>query len=182
MDRRLILELLPGIAFLIGNAVHGLFWGAGAAAAATLIAVALRWRWDGQTPWLAVATLLLTLVLTGAAIVLNNATFVLVRPTVGALAFAAIVAVGALPSPSLLQRALGYRLQLTDGGWRVLHGAWIAAALGAALANEIARRALAPDGWAIFNALSDVGLFALIWLLTRLVAERYWIDRTSAPQ
>lgn len=42
MDRRLVLELLPGIAFLAGAMVVDLFWGAGAAAAATALAVGLR--------------------------------------------------------------------------------------------------------------------------------------------
>lgn len=179
MDRRLVLELLPGIAFLIGNAMGDLLWGAGAAVLATALAVALRWRWDGRLPWLAVATLLLTFVLTGASLVLRDAAFITLRPTIGALAFAALVGAGALARPPLLRRSLGYRLHLTGRGWSVLHGAWIAAALLSALANEIARRALEPDGWALFNALSDPALFALVWLATRTVAERHWNDAGS---
>ncbi|MEO1689520.1 MAG: hypothetical protein AAFU61_16635, partial [Pseudomonadota bacterium] len=72
MDRRLVLEFLPGAAFLLGNAVAGLVWAAAVAVAATTLAVALRWRWDGRMPWLAVSTLALALVLTGFGVTLNN--------------------------------------------------------------------------------------------------------------
>ncbi|MEM9784434.1 MAG: septation protein IspZ, partial [Pseudomonadota bacterium] len=95
MDRRLILELLPGVAFLLGNAIGGLLWAAAVAVVATAVAVGTRWRWDGRMPWLAVSTLVLALVLTGFGVAFNNETFVLIRPTVGAFAFAAISGVGA---------------------------------------------------------------------------------------
>lgn len=176
MDRRLFLELFPGLAFLLGYELGGLFWAAGATAAATSLAVALRWKWDGQVPWLAVATLLLVLVLTAAGLVLQDATFIMVRPTVGALAFAAILALGALARPSLLRRSLEYKLHIEDTGWRVLHFAWVLLALFSAAANEVARRVLSVDHWAIYNVISDPALFGLIWIATRGVAERYWIE------
>ena len=180
MDRRLILELLPGMAFLLGNAIGGLLWAAAVAIVATALAVGLRWRWDGRVPWLAVSTLVLALVLTGFGIAFNDETFVLIRPTVGALAFAAIIGVGALVRPSLLQRTLDYRLRIDQQGWRVLHLAWIALALLSALANEIAHRALTTDQWAIYNVLSDPALIGLIWVATRSVAKRHWIEEADA--
>ncbi|MCR9222001.1 MAG: septation protein IspZ [Alphaproteobacteria bacterium] len=182
MDRRLLLEILPGVAFLLGNAAGGLLWAAGAAAAATGVAVAIRWRWDGCAPWLAVATLVLALVLTAFGVVLNDETFVLVRPTIGALAFAAILAVGALARPSLLRRTLGYRLRIKEAGWRVLHLVWIALALLSAAANEIAWRALTTDQWALYNVLSDPALIGLIYLGTRLVAQRYWVIEENGEE
>ncbi len=174
MDRRLLLEILPGIAFLIGNAAGGLLWAAGVAVAATCLAVGLRWRWDGQVPWLAVAILFVALILTGFGVVLNDETFVLLRPTVGALAFGGILAVGALMQPSLLKRTLGYRIRIEDAGWTALHLAWIALALLSAAGKEITRRVLTTDHWAIYNALSDPVLIGLIWLATRSIAVRYW--------
>ncbi len=179
MDRRLFLELLPGIAFLIGNFLSGLLAAAGAAVVATTVAVAVRWRWDGCVSWLAVSTLVLALVLTGFGIFLNDTTFVLIRPTVGALAFAAILAVGALARPSVLERTLGYKLTIEARGWPLLHIAWIALAICSALSNEVARWVLSTDQWAIYNFFSDPALFALVWLATRLIAERYWIAESS---
>ncbi|MEM9426331.1 MAG: septation protein IspZ, partial [Pseudomonadota bacterium] len=120
MDRRLILEFLPGIAFLLGNAYGGLLWAAAVTVVATAVAVALRWRWDASVPWLAVATFVLAVILTAFGVALNDETFVLVRPTVGAVAFAGILAAGAFARPSLLERTLGYRLKLEREGWVAL--------------------------------------------------------------
>ena len=174
MDRRLILELLPGPAFLLGNAFGGLLWAAAAATAATALSVALRWNWDGRVPWLAASTLVLALTLTAFGVLLEDELFVLIRPTVGAVAFAVILAGGALAKPSLLERTLDYVLVVDARAWPVLHVTWIAIALFFAAANEIARRALTTDHWAVFNVLSDPALFGFIWLATRLIAERYW--------
>jgi intracellular septation protein len=74
--------------------------------------VAFRWRWDGSLPWLALSTLILTLVLTGFGIAFEDETYVLIRPTVGLLAFGGILAAGARARPSLLERTLAYRLTI----------------------------------------------------------------------
>ena len=176
MDRRLALEFLPGAAFLLGNAYGGLLWAAAVTVVATAVAVALRWRWDGSIPWLAVTTLVLAGILTVFGLALNDETFVLIRPTVGAVAFAGILTIGAFTKPSLLERTLGYRLQLEKAGWTVLHGAWISLSLLSAVANEVARRLLSTDQWAFFNVASDPTLFGLIYLATRLTAEWYWVE------
>ena len=151
-------------------------WAAGATVVATAVSVVLRFHWDRAIPWLAVATLVLAAILTGFGLALNDETFVLVRPTVGALAFAAILACGASTRPSLLRRTLSYRLRIDDAGWRVLHVAWISLALLSGVANEVARRALTRDQWAIYNVASDPVLFFLIYVATRLIAEWYWVD------
>ncbi|MBO6754787.1 MAG: septation protein IspZ [Roseibium sp.] len=176
MDRRLTLEFLPGAAFLLGNAYGGLLWAAAVTVFATAVAVALRWRWDGSIPWLAVSTLILAIILTAFGLSLNDETFVLVRPTVGAAAFAIILAIGAFAKPSLLERTLGYRLHLEKAGWVILHAAWTGLSLMSALANEFARRLLSTDQWAFYNVASDPALFALIYLATRIIAEWYWVE------
>ena len=180
MDRRLVLEFLPGVAFLLGHAYGGLLWAAGITVIATAVAVALRWRWDGSVPWLAVSILVLVMVLTGFGIALQDETFVLVRPTVGAVAFAGIIAIGAFVRPSLLKRTLGYRLQIHETGWHLLHVAWIGISLLSGLANEFRRRFLTTDQWAIYNVASDPVLVGLIYLATRWIAEQYWIEETSS--
>lgn len=180
MDRRLALELLPGIAFLVGHWVGGLFWGAGLSVVATALAVGLRWRWDGAIPWLAVATFVLIAVLTVTGVLLKDDSFVQLRPTVGSLAFAAILAVGAFARPSLLWRTLHYKLQLTPHGWHLLHAAWVGLALLAAGANEVARQVLSTDHWVIFNLAADPALFGLIWIATRGLAEFYWDEDQDA--
>ena len=63
MDRRLLLEFLPGIVFLLVNAISTLFIATAMAIVAACVAVALRYRIDGQIPFIAVATVVLSVVL-----------------------------------------------------------------------------------------------------------------------
>ncbi|MBL4556574.1 MAG: septation protein IspZ [Rhodobacteraceae bacterium] len=114
-----------GPAFLLGNALGGIFAGAGLAAVATALAVFLRWRWDRALPLLAISIFGLTIVLLASGLILNDTTYVKVSNTVGSLVFAAMIGLGMCLRPSLLRRTLDYSIHMADHGWRALHLAWI---------------------------------------------------------
>lgn len=125
-------------------------------------------------PWLALATLALALALLAAGLAREDAAFVKMRATIGGVAFAAILAAGAAMRPSLLRRSLGYKLRMDAAGWQRLHVAWIALALLLAAANEVVRRSTSDATWAIYHAVAGPVAFALVYLLTRVVATRHW--------
>lgn len=174
MDKRLVVEIVPGPAFLIGNVVGGIFMGAGFATAATALAILLRWRWDRTLPLMAISIFGLTIVLLIVGLVLNDATYVKISNTVGSIAFAAIVAFGMLLEPSLLRRTLGYSLHMTTDGWRILHIGWIGLSVARAAANEIMWRNFSDRTWAIYNGVSDVAWVGFFFIITSIVAHRYW--------
>ncbi|MFN3262026.1 MAG: inner membrane-spanning protein YciB [Pikeienuella sp.] len=174
MDKRLVMELMPGPAFLIGNAIGGIFVGAGFATAATAMAVFLRWRWDRTLPLMAISILLLTVVLLGAGLVLDDTTFVKISNTLGSLAFALIVAFGMMLRPSLLRRTLGHSIRMNARGWRVLHIGWISLSVARAAANEAVWRTMSDDAWALYNGVSDIAWIALFFVVTSVLARRYW--------
>ncbi|GGK19556.1 inner membrane-spanning protein YciB [Salinarimonas ramus] len=174
MDKRLMVELIPGPAFLIGHLLGGIFVGAGLATLATALAIALRWRWDRTLPLMAISIFGLTIVLLTIGLVLDDTTYVKVSNTVGSLAFAAIVAGGMLLRPSLLRRTLGYTIHMTDAGWRTLHLAWIALSVARAAANEVVWRGFSDDVWAVYNGVSDIAWIGLFFVVTSMVANRYW--------
>lgn len=174
MDKRLLVEFIPGIAFLIGHALDGLFLGAGLATLATAVAIFLRWRWDKDLPWLAIAIFALTVVLVIAALIFEDATFIKISATVGSLAFAGIIAVGMIPRPSLLKRSLGYKMQITEVGWTTLHLTWIGLSVARAGLNEAVWRTLSDTIWAVYNGVSDFVWFALFYMVTSAIAHRHW--------
>ncbi len=174
MDKRLIVELIPGPAFLVGNALGGIFMGAGVATLATAIAILLRWRWDRSLPWMAISIFGLTIALLALGLVFEDVTYVKVSSTLGSLAFAAIVAFGMLMRPSLLQRTLGYSIHMTPNGWTILHLGWIGLSLARASANELVWRNASDRVWALYNGASDVAWIGLFFLITWIVAHRYW--------
>lgn len=178
MDKRLVMELIPGPVFLIGNAVGGLFVGAGAASIATVVAILLRWRWDRSLPWMAISIFVLTLVLLTTGLVLDDTAYVKLSNTIGSVAFAAIIAAGMLLRPSLLRRTLGYKIHMTAHGWHILHGSWIFLSLARAAANEIIWRNVSDRTWAIYNGVSDIAWIGVFFLVTFAVAHRYWDEPT----
>lgn len=174
MDKRLLVELIPGPAFLIGNVFGGIFMGAGFAAVATALAILLRWRWDRTLPLMAISIFSLTAVLLGVGLIVDNTLYVKISNTVGSLVFAAIVAFGMLLKPSLLRRTLGYSIHMTKKGWRILHLSWISLSMARAMANEIVWRNLSDQAWAIYNGVSDIAWIGVFFLVTSVLAHRYW--------
>ena len=174
MDKRLIVELLPGPAFLLGNALGGIFVGAGFGVAATIAAILLRWRWDRRLPLLALSIFGLTIVLLGLGLVMDDTTYVKISNTAGSLAFAAIIAAGAWLQPSLLRRTLGYSIHVSDAGWRMLHIGWITLSLARAALNEAIWRSTSDGAWALYNGISDIVWIGLFFAVTFAVAHLYW--------
>jgi intracellular septation protein len=177
MDKRLMVELLPGPAFLVGNALGGIFLGAGLGALATALAILLRWRWDRSLPWLAIAIFGLTVILLAFGLVLDDTTYIKLSNTIGSLVFAAIIAAGLLARPSLLERTLGHSIRMTARGWSTLHGVWIFLSLARAGANEIVWRTTSDQTWAVYNGVSDLAWIGAFVLATHVTAHRHWQDR-----
>lgn len=176
MDRRLLLEFAPGAVFLIANLLWDLFAASAAAIATATVSIVLRYRIDGAVPFLALATAVLSATLLCVGFLLDDERFIKVRPTVGAVAFAVIVAVGASFKPPLLQRSLGYKLLVTDAGWRLLHRAWAGLALSLALLNELVWRTTPTDLWVAYSAAASPLAFAAYYGVTRAVASAHWIE------
>ena len=174
MDKRLVVELTPGPAFLVGNALGGIFLGAGFTTLATIAAIGLRWRWDRALPWMAMSIFLLTLVLLATGLALDDTTYVKISNTIGSLAFAGIIALGMLLRPSLLQRTLGYSISMTARGWRMLHVSWISVSVARAAANEAVWRNTTDSTWALYNGISDIAWIGVFFLVTYAVARRFW--------
>ena len=76
--------------------------------------------------------------------------------------------------PTLIERALGGFVFLTERGWRVLTFRWIALAIGWAVANEVARHGLSTDDWVTFVTVMSVASIISYVVATRLTAPRYW--------
>ncbi|MEL6465228.1 MAG: septation protein IspZ [Pseudomonadota bacterium] len=174
MDKRLIVEFAPGVAFVLGDALGGIWVGSAFAAFATLVAIVLRWRWDQSLPWLALGIFALTAILVTAGFLFNDATFVKISATVGSVAFAGIIAVGLFFRPSLLERTLGYKLRLTKQGWLMMHFAWIGVTLSRAGANEVVWRNATDRIWVLYNGFSDIGWFGLFFAVTWGVSWMFW--------
>ncbi|WP_052500998.1 inner membrane-spanning protein YciB [Jannaschia aquimarina] len=174
MDRRLALELLPGIVFVAVNAAAGLFAATAAATVAAVMAVVLLWRTEREVPLLAVASVVLMFALLAVGWLLEDERFLKIRSTVGYAAFALFVAAGALMRPPLLARTLGQKLDLVPRAWPALHLVWAGVLLLFAGANEVIWRTQETDVWVWWSVADGWLAFAAIYGATWVAAWWWW--------
>lgn len=174
LDQRLLLEFLPGLVFLVVNAVSTLFVATGAAILAAMLAVFLRYRIDRQIPFIAISTVALSVVLFGIGLVMDDERYIKIKSTIGGTLFACILLSGLAFRPSLLQRSLGYRLDMLPMGWTLLHLSWAAMALLLAAANELVWRNSSTDTWVAYNVASGPVAIGLYWAITWCIAWYWW--------
>ena len=128
---------------------------------------------------MAISIFVLTVVLLTVGLILEDTTYVKVSNTIGSIGFAAIVGLGLFLNPSLLRRTLGHSIQMEPSGWWVLHLGWVVLSIARAVANEIVWRTLSDRTWAIYNGVSDIAWIGLFFVVTSVVAHRYWEDEGS---
>lgn len=174
MDRRLLLEFLPGLVFLAANALSTLFIATGAAIAAAIVATYLRYKMDGQIPFIAVSTVLLSVILFSVGLALDDERYIKIRPTIGGAAFACILLGGLAFKPPLLERSLGYRLDILPTGWTLLHVSWACLAFVMAGMNELVWRNTSTDAWVTYNVVSGPVAIGLYWGITWCIAWYWW--------
>lgn len=180
LNVRTLSELFPALVFFLVNYGWGLMAATGAVMIATLISVASGMVMERRIPFLAVVTLVLVLGLGGASLLLDSDVFIKIRPTIGDCLFAGALAVGLYFRPSLLERALGTTIKLTEPGWRILTLWWIAFALFLALLNEMAWRTLDTDSWVtVRTVLAPLTIVGYV-LITRFLADYYWDEAADA--
>ena len=120
LNRHILFEIAPGIIFLIVNGVRGLMAATVAVIIATVVFTLLGFLIERRIPVFPIVTVVLVLFLGGAALLFKDALFIKIKPTIGNALFAAMLVAGLLLRPSLLARALGGQVYLTEKGWKVL--------------------------------------------------------------
>ena len=174
LNRHMLLELSPVAVFFIANWGWGLMTATAAVMAATVVCVGIGWARERRVPMLGIVTVVMVLALGGLSLFFHDDLFIEIKPTIGKLLFAVALLAGLLLHPTVLERALGSFVFLTDRGWRVLTYRWAGLAVFWAISNEVARRVLSTDDWVTFvSALSILSIASYI-IMTRLTAPAYW--------
>ncbi|WP_416896700.1 MAG: inner membrane-spanning protein YciB [Minwuia sp.] len=179
LNQNMIVEIAPAAVFLIANFVWDILTATAAVIAATVVVVVYASVRTGRMPALAITTLLLALTLGGASLIMQDETFIQIKPTLGRALFGAAVLVGLFFQPTFLERALGAQLHLSPKGWRILTYRWAGFAFMTAVANEVFRGVLTTDNWVLVTTVSGPLSILGYILITRLTAPRYWTGPVS---
>lgn len=170
---KLAIELGPLLVFLLVWMVAGIKWATGIIMIASVIAMVASQRLLGRISPALVASTLLVVAFGGLTLLLDDPRFIMLKPTMVYLLFAAALGVGLLLERPVLQLLLGETLRLTDAGWRVMSGRWALFFLAMAVLNEIVRLGFTERVWVIFKVVGFPALTIAFVISQAKLIERY---------
>lgn len=94
----------------------------------------------------------------GITLLLQDETFIKMKPTLVYLLFAAILGVGLARGQSYLQNLMGNAMRMQTQGWLVLTRRWVLFFLALALLNELIWRSQSTDFWVSFKVFGILPL------------------------
>jgi len=176
LGRTFASEIGPYFLFLFVYLGAGLFWATGVFMAAAALSVVYSTRETGRLPTFAVISTGLVLLFGGLTLILGEATFIKIKPTVSNLFFAAVLGIGLPFGKYPIRRAFGHHIDIGEARWfrLTLHIALFLAGLAAL--NEFVRLSFSTDVWVFFK------VFGLLPLNLVFAWTQYrWIRRSLEP-
>ena len=168
-------EIAPLAAFFLVHQAYGLYAAAVAAIAASALLVAVTWVLEKRLARFAVFATSIAALLTLAAIMAEEKTYIKIQPSLFSGAFAAVLLIGRLRGRAMMKVFFQAQFDLPEKVWNSLSLRWGLFFLAATLANEIAWRALSDDDWVSFRVLimaPATGLFMMAQLPITLRGQR----------
>jgi intracellular septation protein len=155
---KLALELGPLVLFFIANARWGIFPATAVFMVAILVALAISYALTSRLPAMALVSAVLVTVFGGLTLLLQDETFIKIKPTIIYALFGATLLAGLLMRRPLLELVFDSVFSLTEEGWRKLTLRWCLFFFGMAVLNEIVWRTTTTDFWVSFKLFGAVPL------------------------
>jgi intracellular septation protein len=175
---RLILDYGPLVVFFISYKVWGLMPATAVLMAASVLTIVVSYTLTKRLAWAPLVTTLIVVIFGGLTLILNNETFIKMKPTIIEGLFSATLWVGLLFKRPLLHHVLGKSLNLDETGWRRLE-LRLAVFFGAmAILNEIVWRTLSTDAWINFKVFGLIGLTAVFMMLQAPLIRRHQLPES----
>ena len=160
----------PWLAPLIPVAVQtgarsGIFVATAVFMVAIVAALVISYVLTRRLPIMAMVSAVIVLVFGGATLILQNDTFIKIKPTIIYLLFAGTLFGGMILRKPLLAAVFDQVFHLTEEGWRRLTFRWALFFLALAVLNEIVWRTQTTDTWVsfkVFGALPLTFLYAAL--------------------
>jgi len=155
---KLGLELGPLVLFFLVNARFGIFAGTACFMIAVLVAFAVSYALTRHVPLMALVSAIIVVVFGGLTLILQDETFIKLKPTIIYLLFGSVLLGGLMVGRSLLAVVFDSVFNLTEPGWRKLTLRWAAFFFFLAALNEIVWRTQSTDFWVSFKVFGVVPL------------------------
>ncbi len=141
-----------------------------------VVSLALSYKWERRVPLMPLVTAVMVLIFGGLTIILRDAIFIKMKPTIVNSLFAAALFAGLAFNKSFLQPLLGHTLALSGVGWRILTWRWAFFFVFLAGLNEVIWRNFSEAFWVSFKAWGMFPL-TLIFALSQVpLIQRHALD------
>ena len=179
---KLALELGPLLVFFVANAHWNVFVGTAAFMVAVVVALVVSYSLTRSVPMMALLSTVVVIVFGGLTLILHDAMFIKLKPTIIYTLFGTILLAGLAVGRPLLTIVFHEVFELTPEGWRKLTIRWALFFLAMAVLNEIVWRTQSTDFWVTFKAFGVLPLTALFAALQYPLVTRHELPSTPGRE
>ncbi len=176
---KLALDLGPLILFFLINAFYGIFAATGVFMVAVIAALAASKLLHGKISPMPAVSAVLVLAFGGLTLVLQDETFIKLKPTILYTLFAGVLVIGLYFNRIFLQMLMGEAFQLDREGWRKLTLRWAVFFLFLAVLNEIVWRTMSTDFWVSFKVFGLLPLTVIFAALQVGLLQRHASEESA---
>jgi intracellular septation protein len=173
---KLVFDLGPLALFFFANSRYGIFAATATFMVAVLVALAASYAMTRHLPIMPVVTAVIVVVFGGLTLVLHDATFIKVKPTIIYALFGAVLLGGLFFNKPLLGVVFDSLFQLTQEGWRKLTWRWAIYFFVLAVLNEIVWRNFSTNVWVDFKVFGVTPLTFVFAALQTPLLKRYAVE------
>jgi intracellular septation protein len=173
---RLAVEFGPLGAFFVGYFVWDLMVATAVFIPAMLVSLAVSIKLERRVPLMPLVTTVVVVIFGGLTLILNDDTFIKMKPTIVNSLFAFALFVGLAFGRAFLKYLFGPAFQLDDDGWKKLSFRWAFFFVFLAILNEIIWRTQTESFWVSFKVFGMMPI-TIVFALTQLpLIQRHTID------
>jgi len=176
---KLALEIGPLVLFFVANSRFGIYAATGIFMVAVIAALAVSYALTRKLPMMPVVSAAVVVVFGGLTLLLQDETFIKVKPTIIYGLFGAVLIGGLAFGKPLIAVVFDQMFNLTPEGWRKLTLRWAVFFIASAVLNEIVWRNVSTDTWVSFKLFGMMPLTFVFAALQMPLMNRHDAGRTE---